>query len=142
MLKNVASIYRSGSNESAAKHQHQGIGLEEFEHFFQVLRHIHDIDTALKFYAIAGASIDKKILKHVAKTVAEVELSDHVVNVIFDLFDVDGDGKLSHHEFIKVMKRRLARGLQMPKDTGFVNFVSAIGACTKEIIFGAKSLIF
>lgn len=34
-------------------------------------------------------------LKHVAKTVAHVELSDHVVNVVFTLFD---DNSESQHE--------------------------------------------
>jgi hypothetical protein len=55
------------------------------------LRSIYDIDTALKFYSIAGASIDQGIMKHVAKTVANVDLSDHLISVIFDLFDEDGE---------------------------------------------------
>ncbi len=76
-------------------------------------------------------------MKHVAKTVAGVELSDHVVEVIFNLFDENGDGKLSHKEFIKVMKRRWLRGLQSRKDTGFVNFIEAFGSCAKEMIFSS-----
>ena len=104
-----------------------------------MLRSIHDIDTALKFYAIAGASIDQSILKHVAKTVANVNLSDHLVEVVFNLFDENGDGKLSHKEFITVMKRRWLRGLQMPRDTGFVNFIEAVGNCTKKMIFSSSS---
>jgi Ca2+-binding EF-hand superfamily protein len=129
MLKHISSIYSNNEEHSV------GITLEEFETFFQVLRSIHDIDIALKFYSIAGASIDKVILKHVSKTVAEADLSDHVIDVMFNLFDDNGDGKLSHREFIKVMKRRLARGLSSPKDTGFVNFVEALGSCTKDIFF-------
>lgn len=30
-------------------------------------------------------------MKHVAKTVANVDLSDHLISVIFDLFDEDGE---------------------------------------------------
>ena len=45
------------------------------------------MDTALTFYHIAGASIDQKTLKHVAKTVAHVDLSDHVIDVVFKIFD-------------------------------------------------------
>lgn len=75
------------------------------------------------------------ILKHVAKTVANSLLSDHVVNVIFDLFDDNGDGRLSNKEFVKVMKKRWSRGLETPKDTGFFNFIEAIGSCSKEMIF-------
>jgi len=37
----------------------QGISFEEYIDFFQVLKHINDVDTALMFYHVAGASIDK-----------------------------------------------------------------------------------
>lgn len=49
--------------------------------FFHFLNNINDVDTALTFYHIAGASIDQITLKHVAKTVAFVDLSDHVIDV-------------------------------------------------------------
>lgn len=45
------------------------------------------MDTALTFYHIAGASIDQGTLKHVAKTVAHVDLSDHIIDVVFTIFD-------------------------------------------------------
>jgi len=37
----------------------QGISFDEYINFFQVLKYINDVDTALMFYHIAGASIDK-----------------------------------------------------------------------------------
>jgi hypothetical protein len=37
----------------------------------------------------------KAILKHVAKTVAGVGLSDHAVEVVYDLFDEDGNLSLA-----------------------------------------------
>lgn len=48
---------------------------------------------------------------------------------------IKGDGKLSHKEFIKVMKKRWMRGLETPKDTGFIKLIEALGTCTKEMIF-------
>lgn len=36
-------------------------------------------------------------------------LNTHLIHVVFQLFDADGDGKLSHKEFIAVMKERLHR---------------------------------
>lgn len=51
MIKQVSKIYTQETSK--------GITLEDYEEFFKVIRCIHDIDTALKFYAIAGASIDK-----------------------------------------------------------------------------------
>ena len=37
-------------------------------------------------------------------------LNTHLIHVVFQLFDEDGDGRLSHKEFISVMKERLSRG--------------------------------
>lgn len=37
----------------------QGITFEEVENFFTFLKNINDVDTALSFYHMAGASIDK-----------------------------------------------------------------------------------
>ena len=65
----------------------QGISKEDYLNFFHFLNNINDVDTALTFYHIAGASIDQATLKHVAKTVAHVDLSDHVIHVVFTIFD-------------------------------------------------------
>lgn len=64
-----------------------GISKEDYLNFFHFLSNINDVDTALTFYHIAGASIDQATLKHVARTVAMVELSDHVIDVVFTIFD-------------------------------------------------------
>lgn len=123
MLKRVKKIF---------KEDHQGITFAEFLNFYAVLKHINDIDTALMFYHVAGASIDKVTLKHVASTVAKVTLSDHLVDVVFVLFDENDDGVLSNKEFVSVMKRRLMRGLEKPKDTGLIKVLSAMWRCAKS----------
>lgn len=64
-----------------------GITKDDYLSFYQFLNNINDIDVALTFYHIAGASIDQQTLKHVAKTVAHIDLSDHVINVVFTIFD-------------------------------------------------------
>ena len=48
----------------------------------KVLYSINEIDTALQFYHIAGAPIERSTMKHVAKTVAHVDLSDHLIDVV------------------------------------------------------------
>ncbi|XP_041032358.1 calcium uptake protein 1, mitochondrial isoform X2 [Carcharodon carcharias] len=110
----------------------EGITFEEVENFFTFLKNINDVDTALSFYHMAGASIDKATMKHVARTVARVELSDHVCDVVFALFDSDGNGELSNREFISIMKQRLMRGLEKPKDTGFTRLMRAMWKCAQE----------
>lgn len=107
----------------------RGITFDEYLDFFKVLKFINDIDVALVFYNVAGASIDKRTFKHVAKTVAHVSLSDHLIDVVFILFDENDDGELSHKEFVSVMKRRLMRGLEKPKDTGLLKIINAFWKC-------------
>uniref|UniRef100_T1INV9 EF-hand domain-containing protein n=1 Tax=Strigamia maritima TaxID=126957 RepID=T1INV9_STRMM len=114
------------------KENAEGITSSEYLKFFHFLNNIADVDTALTFYHIAGASIDQVTLKHVAKTVAHVDLSDHIVDVVFTLFDENMDGQLSNKEFVSVMKNRLMRGLEKPKDTGFVKLLQSMWKCAKE----------
>ncbi|XP_029925899.1 calcium uptake protein 1, mitochondrial isoform X3 [Myripristis murdjan] len=110
----------------------QGITFVEVENFFTFLKNVNDVDTALSFYHMAGASIDKATMKQVARTVAKVELSDHVCDVVFALFDCDGNGELSNKEFIAIMKQRLMRGLEKPKDMGFTRLVRAMWKCAQD----------
>ncbi|XP_055375673.1 calcium uptake protein 1 homolog, mitochondrial isoform X2 [Condylostylus longicornis] len=110
----------------------KGISKKDYLDFFHFLNNINDVDTALTFYHIAGASIDQATLKHVAKTVAMVDLSDHVIDVVFTIFDEDLDGQLSNREFVSVMKNRVLRGLEKPKDTGFVKLMQSMIKCAKE----------
>ncbi|KAK9870484.1 hypothetical protein WA026_008043 [Henosepilachna vigintioctopunctata] len=123
MLKRVKKTFRDHG---------QGISKEDYLNFFHFLNNINDVDIALTFYHIAGASIDQATLKHVAKTVAHVSLSNHVIHVVFTIFDENQDGQLSNKEFISVMKNRLLRGLEKPKDTGFVKFMQSIIKCAKD----------
>ncbi|XP_053386036.1 calcium uptake protein 1, mitochondrial-like isoform X2 [Mercenaria mercenaria] len=125
MIRRVKKAYKE---EEDAK----GVSFEEYENFWKFLQNIADVDTALSFYHLAGVSIDQETLKHVAKTVVHVDLSDHVVEVVFTLFDENEDGQLSNREFVSVMKRRLMRGLEKPKDTGFTKLVNSVWTCTKS----------
>jgi len=52
--------------------------------------------------------------------------------VVFTLFDENQDGQLSNREFVAVMKNRLMRGLEKPKDTGFFKLLRSAGHCAKE----------
>ncbi|XP_014248900.1 calcium uptake protein 1 homolog, mitochondrial isoform X2 [Cimex lectularius] len=123
MLKRVKKLFKDNS---------QGVSKEDYLKFFHFLNNINDVDTALTFYHIAGASIDRATLKHVARTVAHVDLSDHVIAVVFTIFDDNLDDQLSNREFIAVMKNRLLRGLEKPKDTGFVKLIQSVIKCAKE----------
>ncbi|XP_034824385.1 calcium uptake protein 1 homolog, mitochondrial-like isoform X4 [Maniola hyperantus] len=123
MLKRVKKAFRD-----------HGVGItkDDYLKFFHLLNNVNDVDTALTFYHIAGASIDQPTLRHVAKTVAHVDLDPHVINVVFTIFDENMDGQLSNREFVAVMKNRLLRGLEKPKDTGFVKLMYSLIKCARD----------
>ncbi|XP_012273245.1 calcium uptake protein 1 homolog, mitochondrial isoform X1 [Orussus abietinus] len=123
MLKRVKKAFKDCS---------KGVSEEDYLKFFHFLNNINDVDTALTFYHIAGASIDQATLKHVAKTVAHVDLNDHVIQIVFTIFDENLDGQLSNREFVAVMKNRMLRGLEKPKDTGFIKLIQSIIKCAKN----------
>ena len=52
---------------------------------------------------------------------------------MFDLFEepLISDKKLTFTEFVAVMKNKLKRGLEKPKDTGVANLLSAMAKCAK-----------
>ena len=41
------------------------------------------------------------------------DISTSVIDAVYTIFDVDGDGHLSTEEFISIMKSRLKRGLRV-----------------------------
>jgi len=124
MLKRVRKQF---SDESKV-----GISFEETKSFFLFIKQIHDVDLAFDFYRVVGAEIDMETMKRVAKMVSGQVISDHVIDVVYAAFDDDGNGKLSDREFIQIMKRRLMRGLEKPKDTGFFRLIDATWKCAKE----------
>lgn len=136
VLKRVKQRYKFSPDQSDLNQvddagEPPGVALEDYIDIFSVLVHIDDVDKALCFYNLAGASIDQATLKHVAKVCANVHLCDHVVDVIFTIFDEDGDNALSNKEFVAVMKNKLKRGLEKPKDTGLFVLLSSMVKCAK-----------
>ena len=100
--------------------------------FFQFLYYIDDVDMALHFYKLAGKSLSKELLIKVARKIAKVHLTDNLVDVVITLFDDNGDGELSHKEFVALMKKRMQRGLEKPKDTGLLRLLDAVWECSKR----------
>uniref|UniRef100_A0A914Z404 EF-hand domain-containing protein n=1 Tax=Panagrolaimus superbus TaxID=310955 RepID=A0A914Z404_9BILA len=125
MMKRIRRRYKSAG-------KHPGISFDEVNAFFQVLYYIDTIDTALHFYKLAGKPLTKEMLMKVARRVAGVRLTDHLVDVVVTLFDDDCDNQLSHREFVAIMKKRMQRGLEKPKDTGFFRIVDAVYECSKR----------
>lgn len=52
-------LFVRGSCLTLLSFSFQGLTFQEVENFFTFLKNINDVDTALSFYHMAGASLDK-----------------------------------------------------------------------------------
>ena len=59
---------------------------------------------------ILTKSIVSEEFQRAVKVSTGTTLDSHIVDTVFNIFDVDGDGHLSYREFISIMKDRMHRG--------------------------------
>ncbi|XP_051505878.1 calcium uptake protein 3, mitochondrial-like isoform X1 [Myxocyprinus asiaticus] len=88
----------------------KGITFEEFRSFFQFLNNLEDFAIAMQMYNYANRPIGQDEFARAVYVATGLKLSQHLVNTIFKIFDVDHDDQLSYKEFIGIMKDRLYRG--------------------------------
>ncbi|XP_076811275.1 calcium uptake protein 3, mitochondrial-like isoform X7 [Clavelina lepadiformis] len=92
--------------------EEKGITFEDFRSFFLFLNNLEDFAIAMQMYTLTGRSIGQAEFKRAVKVSTGHELSEHLVDTLFQLFDKDGDNRLSQTEFIGVMKDRIHRGFR------------------------------
>ena len=105
------------------------ISFKEYQDFNSVLDHLDEIDFAINSFLTTGDPFKPHHLKRAAKAVANVSLPDEVIDIVFFLFDKDGDGRLDYEEFVGVMQGRKDLGLTKPRDLGLARFVSCFKDC-------------
>lgn len=110
------------------------VSTEEYKSFLHVLESLDELDFVLKSFVCAGEPFSPDQLRKAAKAVANVDLSDNILEIIFFVFDTNGDGKLDHREFIGTLQERQSFGFSKPKDSGFVRFGKCMQYCWSEEI--------
>lgn len=105
------------------------ISFKEYQDFNSVLDHLDEIDFAINSFLTTGDPFKPHHLKRAAKAVANVSLTDEIIDIVFFLFDKDGDGRLDYEEFVGVMQGRKDLGLTKPRDLGLARFVSCFKDC-------------
>ncbi|KAG5881910.1 hypothetical protein JTB14_007107 [Gonioctena quinquepunctata] len=105
----------------------KGITFEEFHMFCQFLNNLEDFSIAMRMYTLADHPISKDEFLRAVKICTGTNLSQHLVHIVFAIFDDDGDGLLSYREFIAIMKDRLHRGFKSyAKNEGWEAFKTCI----------------
>lgn len=92
--------------------QRKGITLEQFLNFGMFLNNLEDFALAMRIYSIAGQAVTEEEFQRAVCISTGQTLDPYVVHTVFQLFDKDGDGKLSYGEFIELMKDRVHRGFR------------------------------
>ncbi|XP_030370939.1 calcium uptake protein 1 homolog, mitochondrial [Scaptodrosophila lebanonensis] len=110
----------------------QGISLTEFLMFFKFVKDMAAIDTALTFYYLSGANISRSTLRQVSHVVVGVSLSDHLIDVIYTVFDTDNNGILSRSEFISVLRDRSSGRIKKNKSIGLAQMLSILYRCAVD----------
>ncbi|GAA6096658.1 calcium uptake protein 2, mitochondrial [Tachysurus ichikawai] len=98
----------------------QSITFEEFKAFCIFTNNLEDFSISVKMIADANRPIGMAQFKRAVKIATGQELSENVLDTVFQIFDLDGDNCLSHKEFIAVMKDRMLRGLRVRDQTNIL----------------------
>eukprot|EP01087_Luapelamoeba_hula_P025113 TRINITY_DN9809_c0_g1_i2.p1 TRINITY_DN9809_c0_g1~~TRINITY_DN9809_c0_g1_i2.p1 ORF type:complete len:233 (+),score=32.63 TRINITY_DN9809_c0_g1_i2:65-700(+) len=94
------------------------ITFAEFKAFSHALEKVEEIALAIQLYA-TGGSVNKPDFARAVDVISGVKLTQTQLDIIFHVFDRNGDGKLDANEVMSVMKKRANRGLSHHRDTGF-----------------------
>nr|CAD7405045.1 unnamed protein product [Timema cristinae] len=83
--------------------EEKGITFNEFQVFCQFLNNLEDFTIAMRMYTLADHPISKDEFLRAVKICTGTNLSRHLVHIVFQIFDEDGDGQLSYREFIAII---------------------------------------
>ncbi|XP_062910260.1 calcium uptake protein 2, mitochondrial [Mobula hypostoma] len=111
----------------------ESISFEEFRAFYNFMNHLEDFAFTMNMFTSANRPVGIGQFKRAVKVATGQELSDNVLDTVFKIFDVDGDGCLSKQEFLAVIMTRLHRGFKAPTQHGLKGYFKCV---KKETIAG------
>jgi Ca2+-binding EF-hand superfamily protein len=82
------------------------VNFETFKAFHIMSEHIEDLHLAMQLYASGGRELKKEDFTKILHKVLNVSFPPNVIDLVFALFDKNGDGNLSLKEFISVVQKR------------------------------------
>jgi len=82
---------------------------KDFRTFFVLMHNVHDLKAIMKYYALAGQPIGISEMRRatVLATLDEPDPTEDVIQILFKIFDADGDDKLDYTEFISLLRDQI-----------------------------------
>eukprot|EP01079_Euglenida_sp_SAG-EU17-18_P002256 gene2256-3127_t len=108
----------------------------------RILTSSSDLPLALSLFTAGGSEIRADDLARAVKVVQGFQPSKEVINIVFQLFDKDQDGTLSHDELIDVLETRQranTSGALLATSQKHLGFVPAFVQCLNESWSNAKT---
>ncbi|XP_075508214.1 calcium uptake protein, mitochondrial isoform X1 [Primulina tabacum] len=102
---------------------------EEFKKFSELRRKLQPFSVALFSFGQINGLLMRKDLHRAAEQVCGICLTDNVIEIIFHVFDANGDGSLSSDEFVRVLQKR-ERDIGQPSEAGVWSFFSCFWHCS------------
>ncbi|BBH08574.1 calcium-binding EF hand family protein [Prunus dulcis] len=112
------------------------ITYKEFKDFAELRKNLQSFSLAIFSYGEVNGVLTKKDLQRAASQVCGISVPNNVIDIIFHVFDANGDGDLSANEFVRVLQRR---GGEV-SETGFRGLLSCWLNCATK--FGQQSCTF
>ncbi|KAK9130566.1 hypothetical protein Sjap_011053 [Stephania japonica] len=111
------------------------ITLEEFKSFAELRKQLKPLSLAIFSFGKFHGSLSKEDFKRAACHVCGIALTENVIDIIFHIFDTNGDGSLSSNEFVRVIERRENDIAHPTSETSFMGWLSYWFNCTKNSSF-------
>ncbi|XP_078165458.1 calcium-binding EF hand family protein [Carex rostrata] len=105
------------------------ITYEEFKAFTELRRKLEPLSLAIFTYGKVNGLLTKKDFVRAAYYVCGVSLTENVIDIIFHVFDSDGDGNLSTDEFLRALQRR-ENDLCRPSKSGMAGVIDCLMNCS------------
>eukprot|EP00735_Rhodelphis_limneticus_P002409 TRINITY_DN1326_c0_g1::TRINITY_DN1326_c0_g1_i1::g.20121::m.20121 TRINITY_DN1326_c0_g1::TRINITY_DN1326_c0_g1_i1::g.20121 ORF type:complete len:412 (-),score=97.12,sp/Q9SZ45/MICU_ARATH/37.50/3e-70,EF-hand_1/PF00036.27/2.1e-05,EF-hand_1/PF00036.27/1.3e-08,EF-hand_1/PF00036.27/0.059,EF-hand_1/PF00036.27/0.035,EF-hand_1/PF00036.27/1.9e+03,EF-hand_1/PF00036.27/2.5e-05,EF-hand_7/PF13499.1/1.5e-06,EF-hand_7/PF13499.1/5.5e-08,EF-hand_7/PF13499.1/0.00053,EF-hand_7/PF13499.1/0.15,EF-hand_7/PF13499.1/0.001, len=107
------------------------ITFDQYYDYHEFLKQLDSVETAMETYTATNATFTKETFSRVARAVTNVHISHSMTEVIFQVFDSDGDGHLQPEEYLRIMRKKSKNEVLLGnRDTGFVRMFSCLKDCT------------
>ena len=117
MIKRVTRFF--GDSSSNPTQLAEGITFDMFRSFYHVLYCGADLERGMFFYDLEHGGMTKEQFSELSKWISDMEVDDHVVDVIFLLLDDDRTGVLSIDNFTPLLAEwRLSRAFMQASMPG------------------------
>ncbi|KAJ3374175.1 Calcium uptake protein 1, mitochondrial [Allomyces arbusculus] len=128
------------------------VSLDQFRTMDTLIKHLDEVELALhviKSWSAAAATatdssatapspaleVTKGELKKAIHAGTSLAVPDAHIDILFTLFDENGNGKIDFRTFSETLKPRIHKGLDTPRDFGFVRFLQQLRDCTRQHFF-------